>query len=218
MAKTREYVRQSESMHPGSEDFHVFVQQQVSIGKTVDRVAARRWVMSAYKRESLIRFGAKRVASNACALEKRSKHDTVKNAMTSAAIGFSAEGKSISEAEAEFFYCRGIAVVMHRLSSARSNTYVYDKRTGVFMPTDLIVIPKGRGNGGSVRAIFGVLSERNATASQIASDRGVNVDSVRSMLSRFFVQGRVFKVGHAMPGSKELIWGLVRKPAELACL
>jgi hypothetical protein len=218
MAKTREYIRQSESMFPGSEDFYVFVHKQVAAGKTVNRVAARRWIMSAYKRESLIRFGAKAIASDACALEKRAKHHTVKNATTSAAIGFSAEGKSITEAEAEFFYCRGIGVVMHRLLSARSSTYVYDKLAGVFMPSDAIVMPKGRGNGGTVRAIFDVLAARNATASEIASDRGVNVDSVRSVLSRFFLQGRVSKVGRAGPGSKELIWGLVKNPAQISCL
>lgn len=217
MAKTREYVRQSESMHPGAVDFHVFVHQQSAAGRSVDRVAARRWIMSAYKRESLIRFGAKKIASDASCLERRSNRDTVKNAMTSAAIGFSTNGESITEEEAGFFYSRGIGVVMHRLSSARSNTYTYDKSAGMFMPTGPNIAPKARSNRGSVRAIFDVLSSRNATASEIASERSVNVDSVRSILSRFFVQGRVSKVGFASRGSKELVWGLVKSTAS-ACL
>lgn len=216
MAKTREYVRQSESMHPGVVDFHVFVHQQSAAGKSVDRVAARRWIMSAYKRESLIRFGAKKISSDASCLERRSKRDTVKNAMTSAAIGFSTNGESVTEEEAGFFYSRGIGVVMHRLSCARTNTYAYDKSSGMFMPTGPTIAPKARRNRGSVRAIFDVLSSRNATASEIASERSVNVDSVRSILSRFFVQGRVSKIGFASRGSKELVWALV-KTASDAC-
>ena len=215
MAKTREYVRQSESMHPGSVDFHVFVQQQAYAGKTVDRVAARRWVMSAYKREALIRFGAKIIASEARARfsEAKGNGEISRNAMTLAAIGFSTNGESISESEAEFFYSRGIGVVMHRLSSARSHTYAYDKTARVFLPTGISVLPKGTKNQGTVCAIFDVLSARNATASEIASERGVNVDSVRSILSRFFVQKRVVKIGPARQGSKELVWGLVNRPA-----
>jgi hypothetical protein len=213
MTKTREYVRQSESMQPGSVEFHVFVQQQMSAGKVVDCVAARRWVMSAYKRESLIRFGARRIASDALALERKEDRETAKTSMTLAAIGFTKKGESISESESEFFYSSGIAVVMHRLKSARSYTYVYDKRVGVFSRVDMAVTPKARGNGTSVRAIFDVLSVKNSTAAEIASDRGCSVSSVRSILSSLFNQGRVSKVSQARPGSKELVWGLVREAA-----
>lgn len=213
MVKSREYVRQSESMHPGCVDFHVFVQEQASCGKAVDRVVARRWIMSAYKREALIRFGAKLIASESRARVslRKSNRAMSRNAMTLAAIGFSANGESIAEAEAEFFYSRGIVVVMHRLTSARSHTYTYDKTSSLFSPAGGLVLPKCRRNQGTVRAIFDVLSARNATASEIASERGVSVDSVRSILSRFFVQKRVVKVGLARQGSQELIWGLINQ-------
>lgn len=211
MNKSHQHTRSSDAIHPTATPFHVFVQQQAALGKVVDRVAARRWVMSSYKREALIRIGAQNIASTSLRLEVRKQRATDKNSLTVAAIGFTRNGESINDVDSEAFYSRGIAVVFQRLVTARSQTYAYDKEEAAFRPVGVTVPPKVKKNIGTVKAIFGVLSARNATASEIAVAHNVNVDSVRSILSRFFIQGRVCKVERTKPGKGEVIWGIAQE-------
>jgi hypothetical protein len=202
MAEKRQYVRQRESMHPSAVDFHVFVQQQSSVGKTVTRALAMKWVMSSYKREALIRIGATRIAQAAA------RTSTRKECLTRSAIEFSKNGGSITEVEAEAFYSVGISTVMHRKCRALATTYVYDKESKVFASVGVSELQKPKRSTGTVKAIFDVLADGPATAAEIASRRGVNVESVRCILSRFFKAGQVVKFGKSANGTSALKWGL----------
>jgi hypothetical protein len=211
MTSTKRHTRVGETLHPEAVPFHVFIQQQTASAKPVDRVAARRWVMSSYKREALVRIGAQVIASSALRLQVVKQRETSKNSLTVAAIGFTQEGRSISASEADELYSRGLAVVFQRLVSARSQTYVYDKQLRVFLTSGAVEPLKLSSNKGTVKAIVSVLSVRNATASEIAAQYGVNVCSVRSILSRFLLQGRVRKVQRTKPGKGEVIWAIGEK-------
>jgi len=210
MAKKRQYVRQRESMHPSAVDFDVFVRQQASGGKTVTRALAMKWVMSSYKREALIRIGATRIAQNAA------RTSTKKECLTVAAIEFSKNGGSITELQAEAFYSVGISTVMQQKCRALATTYVYDKASKVFSPVGACEVQKPKRSTGTVRAIFDVLAEGEATAAEIASKHGVNVESVRCILSRFHRAGQVVKCGHPRQGTNELKWGLASQTAAAA--
>jgi hypothetical protein len=88
---------------------------------------------------------------------------------------------------------------------------VYDKQLRVFLTSGAVEPLKLSSNKGTVKAIVSVLSVRNATASEIAAQYGVNVCSVRSILSRFLLQGRVRKVQRTKPGKGEVIWAIGEK-------
>jgi hypothetical protein len=156
-------------------------------------------------------MGAQVIATSALRLQAVKQRETSKNALTVAAIGFTQDGRSISASEADELYSRGLAAVFQRLVSARSHMYVYDKTSRVFASSGAVDPPKLRNNRGTVKAIIGTLSSKNATASEIASEYGVNVCSVRSILSRFLVQGRVRKVARTKPGKGEVIWAIGEK-------
>lgn len=220
MSKKREYVRQSESQHPSAVDFSVFVHNLHAEGKPVTRAMAIKWIISSYKREALIRSGA-RVRATAAIRAEVNAGDRIRKreALTRSAVSFSREGATITEKQAEAFFDTGISVVMQRLVSSRAGTYVYDKDAKVFVP---VIASNGVSkckNFGVVRKILSALSEGDLTASGIAKQCSVDVGSVRNNLNSLRRSGQVEPAGKQRglgKRRKEIIWRLKEAVCDLS--
>lgn len=212
MNKKREYVRQSESQHPSAVEFSAFVHQLHAEGKPVTRALAIKWIISSYKREALIRSGAKHRATTAIRAQLHAGDRERKlEELTRSAVSFSRDGATITEKEAEAFFDTGISVVMQRLVSSRSGTYVYDKDGKVFVPVLASTGISKRKNVGVVRKILTALSEADSTAAQIASRCSVDVGSVRNNLNRMRRSGSVEQAGKQPGrgrGKTQIVWRL----------
>lgn len=217
MNKKRAYVRMSESMHPHAIEFPAFVNAMHGEGKSVTRAMAIKWIISSYKREALIRFGANRRATDAVRAQQVAGEKIRKQeGLTKSAVAFAHNGCTITEREAEAFYDSGIAVVMQRLVGSRASTYVYDRASQLFVPVAVTNEPSRNRSPGVVKAILSALSEDDCTAADIAAKWGVDVNSVRCILNRMRRAGSVESsqkrkgVGR---GSTQLVWRL----KEAAC-
>jgi hypothetical protein len=212
MSKKRGYVRQSESQHPSAIEFSAFVQKLHEDGKPVTRAMAIKWIISSYKREALIRFGAKKRASEAIRHQKSAGDRPRKQeSMTISAVAFSRDGYSITEREAEAFLDTGISAVMQRLVQCRAGTYVYDRNDKVFVPTAASKDVYKRRNTGVVSKILNTLSGGDMTASEIAEQCLVDVGSVRNNLNRLRRAGTVEesrKQKQNGRGNSQIVWRL----------
>lgn len=217
MNKRRAYAFVGDSMHPHSTEFSAFVNQMHRDGKQVTRAMAIKWIISSYKREALIRFGANRRATEAvraeCAAGGRERK---REGITRRAIAFAHEGSTITEKEAEAFVDSGISVVMQRLVAARASTYVYDREARLFVPADASDKPSRSKSPNVVRAIFEALEERDCTAAEIASMKSVSVHSVRCILNRMRRAGSV-EHGGKKPGRGRGKTQIVWRSKEAAC-
>lgn len=208
MNNKRAYVRASETMQPHAIEFAAFVNQMHRDGKSVTRALAIKWIISSYKREALIRFGANRRATDAvrsqCAAGGKQKK---REGLTKQAIAFSREGSTITEKEAEAFIDSGISVVLQRLVAARASTYIYDRQKQLFVPSATSKEQSRSKSPDVVKAIFAALGERDCTACEIASTMGVDVHSVRCVLNRMRRAGAVEEAGkkHGRSKGKALI-------------
>jgi hypothetical protein len=213
MAKRREYVRQSESQHPNAVEFSTFVHRLHSEGKQVTRALAIKWIISSYKRESLIRFGARQRATSAIRAEANAgDRPRKREELTKSAVSFSREGATITEKQAEAFFDTGISVVMQRLVSSRAGTFAYDKDAKAFVP--VLALNGGvsnRKNVGVVQKILAALSEGDLTADEIASRCSFDVGSVRNNLNGMRRAGSVERAGKKSArgrGKKQIVWRL----------
>ena len=212
MSKKRCYVRQSESQHPSAIEFAAFVQKLHDDGKPVTRAMAIKWIISSYKREALIRFGAKKRASEAIRYQKADGgRPRRQEPMTISAVAFSRDGSSITEKEAEAFLDTGISAVMQRLVQCRAGTYVYDRAEKIFVPTAASHCVHRRRNTGVVSKILDALSQGDLTASEIAGVCLVDVGSVRNNLNRLRRAGTVEesrKQKGSGRGNTQIVWRL----------
>jgi hypothetical protein len=196
MSKKREYVRQSESLHPNAVEFASLVHDFHKEGKTVTRAVAIKWIISSYKREALIRYGANRRATDAIRAGNVAGNREVKREqITRVAVSFSRDGSTITERDAEAFFDTGLCVVMQRLVSSRAGTYVYDKNSKTFVPIAASKVASKSRNNGVVRKILLALSEDDLTASAISEKCCVDVISVRNNLNGLRRAGAVEQVG-----------------------
>lgn len=212
MSEKREYVRQSESQHPSAIEFSAFVHKLHAAGKPVTRAMAIKWIISSYKREALIRFGARQRATSAIRAEINAGDRIRKReGLTVSAVSFSREGATITEKQAEAFFDTGISVVMQRLVSSRAGTYSYDKDSKVFVPVNASNGVSRRRNVGVVKKILSALSDGELTAAGIAGRCSVDVCSVRSNLNRLRRSGAVEAAGkhHGRgKGKTQIVWRL----------
>jgi len=184
MSRKRDYVRQSESLHPSAVEFSLFVHNLHEQGKHVTRAVAIKWIISSYKREALIRYGANRRATSAIRAGHVAGDRQIKReGLTKSAVSFSRDGSTITEKDAEAFFDTGISVVMQRLVSSRAGTYVYDKSSKIFLPVSASNVASKRRNVGVVRKILSALSEADLTAEGVAEKCSVDVHSVRNNLN-----------------------------------
>jgi hypothetical protein len=212
MSKKRQYVRQSESQHPSAIEFSAFVNKLHAEGKQVTRAMAIKWILSSYKREALIRSGARHRATTAIRADINSGERIRKREdLTSSAVSFSREGATITEKQAEAFLGTGISVVMQRLVSSRAGTHVYDKDAKVFVPVTASNGVSRRKNVGVVKNILLALSERQLTAVGIAERCSADVGSVRNNLNRLRRSGHVeqaCKQPGRGRGKAQIVWRL----------
>jgi hypothetical protein len=196
MSKKREYVRQSESLHPNAMEFSAFVHELHKQGMLVTRAVAIKWIISSYKREALIRHGANRRATSAIRSGHLAGERNIKReCITKVAVSFSRDGSTITEKEAEAFFDTGICVVMQRLVSSRAGTYVYDKASKTFSPASASSVPSRRRNVGVVQKILSALSGSELTAVGISERCSVDPGSVRNNLNQLHRAGLVEQVG-----------------------
>jgi hypothetical protein len=212
MSKKREYVRQSESQHPSAIEFAAFVHKFHADGRPVTRAMAIKWIISSYKREALIRSGARHRATTAIRAEVNAGDRIRKREeLTRSAVSFSREGATITEKQAEAFFDTGISVVMQRLVSSRAGTYVYDKDAKAFVPVTASNGVSKRKNVGVVKKILSSLSEGELTAAGIAKQCSVDVGSVRNNLNRLRRSGAVEPAGKQPglgKGKTQIVWRL----------
>lgn len=217
MSKKREYVRQSESQHPSAIEFSAFVHKLHSENKPVTRAMAIKWIISSYKREALIRSGARHRATTAMRAKERAGERQIKREeLTKNAISFAREGATITEKEAEAFFDTGISVVMQRLVGSSAGTYVYDRDAKVFLPVIASTGISKCKNVGVVRKIISALAEGDLTAADIAAKCFVDVGSVRNNLNRMRRAGSVEPAGKQPGqgrGKTQIVWRL----KELVC-
>jgi transposase len=190
------------------------------VGKSVTRAIAIKWIISSYKREALIRFGANRRATDALRAQQIAGERARKQEwLTRSAVAFAHNGSTITEREAEAFFDSGISVVLQRLVCARASTYVYDKASRLFVPVAVSNGPSCNRSPGVVKAILATLSEEDCTASDIASKWGVDVNSVRCILNRMRRAGSVEpseKRKGTGRGSAQIVWRLKEASCNLS--
>jgi DNA-binding transcriptional ArsR family regulator len=196
MSKKREYVRQSESQHPSAIEFSSFVHKLHEKGQPVTRAMAIKWIISSYKREALIRSGARKRATDSIRADRDAGGKQRKQEQTTRmAVAFTRDGATINESQAEAFVDSGISVVLQRLVSCRAGTYVYDKDSKLFLPVSICCVASEGRNVGVVRKILSALSEGDLTAAGISERCSVDVGSVRNNLNRLRKAGAVEQVG-----------------------
>jgi hypothetical protein len=217
MNDKREYVRRSESLHPNAIEFSAFVHKMHGQGKRVTRSTAIKWIISSYKREALIRYGANERATTALRAEQIAGDSRRKRkGLTRSAILFSRDGSTITEKEAEAFFDTGISVVMQRLVHSRAGTYLYDKVLKEFGPISSTSTALRARSVGVNKKILSALSEGDMSAGVIAQKYGLDVCRVRNNLNQLRRAGAVDRAGKQKGtgrGKTQIIYRL-KKPSD----
>jgi hypothetical protein len=206
-------------MHPNATEFAAFVYQAHKQGNPVTRSMAIKWIISSYKREALIRFGAKKRATHAHRAQQLAGDRPMKReSMTDSAIAFSSNQSSITEKEAEAFLDTGISEVMNRLVQSRAGTYVYDRQEKVFLPNGVSKHTVKSRSFGVVRKILTTLSISDLTAAEIAERCCIDVSSVRNNLNHLRRAGSVEAASKNRCGGKgksQIVWRIKQAACNL---
>jgi hypothetical protein len=182
---------QPERPHPSAVPFVDFLIRKLGEGEAVGLECASEWVMASYRRESLVRSGARWIVYLA---GKRSGKTSRTTRRTRAAADFCERGAPLERQDELYLYSVGVRWFTQRMMRGGSG-FMYDRTSGKFSPRDVAH------RFGLHADVMSAVSSSLSSTRDIASRCGRSFSNTSHTLTDLKKQGLVVCVGK---GSRSL--------------